>query len=219
MNYGKISFQKTLKALPLNGKRIGMFKNLMEIPNYVKISEILKSKGAEIVEIDVKTSDLPGFRSILSIDMKHDLPAYLSKFASEDVKVKYIKEIIEYNNKNIAQRAPYGQGLFEGIFTDTTSDMSILKIKSDLEKTGRAFFDEIINKNDLDIILSVNNMHAAIAAVAKYPCLTLPMGYKDTGEPQGVTLILPAGQEDRLYPMAFTIEGHTKLRKIPEKYN
>ena len=218
-NSGKTVYQKTLKNIPLKGKRIGMFKNLMDMPNYVRIADILKRQGAIIVELDVKSSDLPGFRSILSIDMKYDLPSYLSTFASAEVKVKDLRDIIRYNKENLSQRAPYGQGLFEGIFTDTTSDMSIIKIKTDLEKTGRSFFDGILQNNKLDIILSVNNVHAAIAAVAKYPCLTLPMGYKETGEPQGITLILPSGNEDRLYPLAYTIETHTRFRKTPEKYN
>ncbi|MGB4839377.1 MAG: amidase family protein [Saprospiraceae bacterium] len=219
INSGKIIYQKKLTKLPMKGKRIGIFKNLMELPNYARISDILKEQGAIVIEMDSKSPDLPGFRSILSIDMKYDLPSYLATYASDNIKVKDIKDIIAYNNQNIAVRAPYGQGLFEGIYTDTTSDVSIKTIKNDLEKIAKSFFNDMIKKDNLDIILSVNNMHAGIAAAAKFPCLTLPMGYKETGEPQGITLILPSGNEDHLYPLAFTIESITHFRKIPEKYN
>ena len=97
--------------------------------------------------------------------------------------------------------------------------MTLNTIKKNLEITGQSFFNDLIRNNQLDLILSVNNHHAAIAAVAKYPCLTLPMGYKDSGEPHGVTLILPSGNEEKLYSFAFTLESKTWFRKMPSRYN
>jgi amidase len=218
-NSGKIKYQKALKVIELKGKRIGMFKHLLENPGYTKISEILKSQGAEIVIMDAPGSQLQGFLSILNIDMKHDLPAYLSAFASAHGDIKNVSDIMRYNNEDMAIRAPYGQALFNAVITDTTSDMTLNTIKKNLEITGQSFFNDVIRNNQLDLILSVNNHHAAIAAVAKYPCLTLPMGYKDSGEPHGVTLILPSGNEEKLYSFAFTLESKTWFRKMPSRYN
>ncbi len=218
-NSGKIKYQKALKVIELKGKRIGMFKHLLENPGYTKISEILKSQGAKIVIMDAPGSQLQGFLSILNIDMKHDLPAYLSAFASAHGDIKNVSDIMRYNNEDMAIRAPYGQALFNAVITDTTSDMTLNTIKKNLEITGQSFFNDLIRNNQLDLILSVNNHHAAIAAVAKYPCLTLPMGYKDSGEPHGVTLILPSGNEENLYSFAFTLESKTWFRKMPSRYN
>ena len=35
----------------------------------------------------------------------------------------------------------------------------------------------------------MNNSHSAYSAVAEYPNLTIPMGYKKTGEPISLTFI------------------------------
>lgn len=218
-NSGKIKYQKALKVLDLNGKRIGMFKHLMENSGYVRISEILKKSGAKIIILDAQSGALQGFLSILNIDMKNDLQAYLSAQTHGLGSIKNVMDIMNYNRENMALRAPYGQALFNVVVTDTTSATKLVKIKNDLESSGKSFFNDMIKKHQLDLILSVNNQHAAIAAVAKFPCLTLPMGYKDNGEPHGITLILPSGQEEKLYSFAFTIESRTHFRIMPKAYN
>jgi amidase len=218
-NSGKIKYQKALKVLDLNGKRIGMFKHLMENSGYVRISEILKKSGAKIIILDAQSGALQGFLSILNIDMKNDLQAYLSAQTHGLGSIKNVMDIMNYNRENMALRAPYGQALFNVVVTDTTSATKLVKIKNDLESSGKSFFNDMIKKHQLDLILSVNNQHAAIAAVAKFPCLTLPMGYKDNGEPHGITLILTSGQEEKLYSFAFTIESRTHFRIMPKAYN
>lgn len=214
-NSGKIKYQNSLKKYDFKGKKIGMFKHLMENAGYVTISDILKKKGAQVVVLDAPAKPLQGFISILNLDMRHDLPAYISTYTSSLTGVKVVSDIMNYNKQNYSIRAPYGQALFHGVETDTTSLTTLTQIKENLQNTGRTYFDDLISKNKLDMILSINNHHAAIAAVAKYPCLTLPMGYKDIGEPQGVTLILPSGQEENLYKFAYALEGITNFRKSP----
>lgn len=215
---GHISYYKTLETSSLKGKRFGVFKNLMDIPDYVHFINILRSQGAEVFEMDSQNGALKGFLTLLNMDMKSDLPAYLSTFASSEIVFSNIEDIIRFNVDDLPVRAPYGQSLFEGIVQDTTSATSFNKIKTDLENTGKTFFNDLFNKNKLNAVLSINNMHAAIAAVAKYPCLTIPMGYKDDGEPHGITLIGPSGSESALYHLAFNMEAKSKCRKTPEKY-
>jgi amidase len=41
-----------------------------------------------------------GFGSILSADMKVDLPNYLNKYASDEITIRSISEIIAYNNND-----------------------------------------------------------------------------------------------------------------------
>jgi amidase len=215
---GHISYYKTLETSTLKGKRFGVFKNLMDIPDYVNFINILLSQGAEIIELDSQNGPLQGFLTLLNMDMKSDLPAYLSNDASSEIVFRNIEDIIRFNGDDLPVRAPYGQSLFEGIVKDTTSATSFKKIKTDLENTGKTFFNHLFNTNALNAVLSINNMHAAVAAVAKYPCLTIPMGYKDDGEPHGITLIGPSGSESTLYHLAFNMEAKSKCRKTPEKY-
>ena len=59
-------------------------------------------------------------------------------------------------------RIPYGQALFEGILTDSTSAEALEKIKATLKKNGRTFFNTAMDKHELDAILSINNYHASL---------------------------------------------------------
>jgi amidase len=54
--------------------------------------------------------------------------------------------------------------------------------------------------------------------VAKYPALTVPMGYKKTGEPVSLTFISKQFQEPGLLKLGHAFETATKIRKTPEAY-
>ena len=54
--------------------------------------------------------------------------------------------------------------------------------------------------------------------MAKYPALTVPMGYKETGEPISLTFIGKQFQEDKLLALGRAFEMGTKVRKMPEGF-
>lgn len=205
----------------LNGIRFGAFKNLIETDSiYALTIEKIKSSGGIVVAFTPEQVNLPGFLSILNIDMKNDLPGYI-KANSKDkdaVKVTSIQDVIEFNNLDSITRIPYGQALFEGIVVDTTTAEQLEKIIKDLEIISRSYFDEVMDVNNLDAILSINNYHAGYAAVAKYPALTVPMGYKTTGEPISLTFIAKQYEEDKLLGLGSAFEMATKIRKMPSGY-
>ena len=68
----------------------------------------------------------------------------------------------------------------------------------------------------LIIYTTLNNYHAGYAAAANYPCLTIPMGYKNSGEPQNLTFISTSFNENLLYEVGYAFEKITKKR-IPPK--
>jgi amidase len=67
----------------------------------------------------------------------------------------------------------------------------------------------------LDAILSIDNLTAGQAAVAKYPCITVPMGYSKAG-PTGITFIAKPNREAFLLQIAYAFEQATRVRKLPE---
>jgi amidase len=208
-------------ATSLSGKRFGAFKNLIDSDSiYATTINTLKSLGATIFEFTPNKVDLPGFRSILSIDMKNDLPSYIQAnvLNKEELQVSNISDLIEFNKQDSLVRIPYGQVLFEGIVADTVTEMQLKVIITDLENKSRAHFDAILDANNLDAILSINNYYAGFAAVAKYPALTVPMGYKTTGEPESLTFIGKQFEEDKLLKLGVAFEQATKTRKTPVGY-
>jgi amidase len=171
-----------------------------------------------MVEIEPKQVRLPGFLTLLNMDMKKDLPDYIQKHAGTSVTIKNIEDAVAYNKIDTLVRIPYGQQLFEGIVADTTTDEELEKIKNNLEKIARAYFDTLMDEHQLDAFLSINNYHAAYAAVAKYPALTVPMGYNVFGEPEGLTFIGKPFTETDLLKLGYGYEQISKERKLPEGY-
>ena len=215
VNYSAI---EALKSPNLEGKKFGIFKEFVADSLYNQaISEIRKSGGL-IFEIEPDQVALPGFLTLLSADMKTDLKVYLNNTDSNKVSVKSVEDIVNFNSKDSLKRIPYGQQLFEGIVQDGTSFEELTDIKKQLEISGRRYFDSFFDKYGLDAILSINNYHAGYAAVAKYPALTVPMGYTPSGEPKGLTFISKQFTEDKLLYYGKAFEDLTGYRIAPQDY-
>jgi amidase len=201
----------------LKGKRLGVLKSLLTDSIYAKTVEKLKKEGVEIVEITPSEISFDGFTTFLNIDMKHDLPKYLSEFAAKNIAVKSVKEVVLFNLKDAVLRAPYGQQLFDGIIKDKTTLKELAVIKKNLSRESKKYLQALKAEN-LDAILSINNYHSGIAAVAKYPTLTVPMGYKKSGEPISLTFIGTPFSERKLLEIGHAFEQVTNVRKMPKNY-
>ncbi|WP_281540775.1 amidase family protein [Maribacter aestuarii] len=209
-----------LHPKPFTEMRLGALSTLMESDSIYKSTiEKLRDLGAEVVEFTPPEVKMDGFLSILNIDMRNDLPVYLeSNTNPEKVKIKSIADAVAFNNADSLTRIPYGQALFEGIEADSTTAGELEEIKATLEKNGRMFFDTAMDKHNLDAILSINNYHAGYAAVAKYPALTVPMGYKKSGEPISLTFIGKQFREADLLSLGSAFETAMHVRQLPKGY-
>lgn len=206
-----------LENADLQGRRFGAIKELMEDSLYSRAIDDLKAAGAEVVEFEAEDVELPNFVRLLNLDMKKDLPEYFEKYGG-NTGFSSIEDLVKFNIEDSTLRMPYGQALFEGILQDSASDEDFAAIKDTLHRNGKQFFDVPMKEHDLDAVLSINNYHAGFAAVAKYPAITVPMGFTEEGAPKGLTLITtPHGEQD-LLNWAAAYEKQSKRRKSPEKY-
>ena len=130
--------------------------------------------------------------------MRNDLPKYLKNNASKKLSISSVQDVIDFNKKDSILTMPYGQALFYGIVGDTTNTEGFERVKSSLAIKGKQYFEDDFYNHSLDAILSINNYHAAEAAVAKYPALTVPMGYTVEGQPKGLTFIAKPMQDNEL---------------------
>ena len=212
VDYFKNGFKQKLK-----GRRLGVIKLLLTDSIYLATVGKLKRAGAELIEITPPEVALNGFLTLLNIDMKNDLPKYLAADADKRIEVTSVKDIVAFNLKDSLLRAPYGQQLFEGIVEDTTTLAALEIIKTNLTNSGRKYF-QALKDDDLEAILSINNYHSGFAAVANYPTLTVPMGYKNSGEPISLTFIGTPLSERILLEIGYAFEQLTKVRKMPKNY-
>lgn len=205
---------------PFKNMRLGAITSLLNSDSiYRSTIEKLRDLGVEIIEFKPPKTDLTGFSNVLNMDMKSDLPEYLRIHTRpEQVKVKSVADIVAFNSKDSVVRMPYGQNLLKGIVSDTTTVDEVESLKASLEKSGRNFFDAALETHQVQAVLSINNYHAGYAAVAKYPALTVPMGYKANGEPIGLTFIGRQFKEADLLRIGRAFEAEFQLRKSPSGY-
>lgn len=213
----KKDFDFSLSNTTLKGKRFGVLKGLLTDSIYKASVEKIKSAGGILVELDPKQANFSGFLTLLNIDMKHDLPKYLANDADKKVQVTSVKEVTIFNRKDSVLRFPYGQQLFDGIVKDSTTLEQLEIVKNNLNSEGKKYLQGLYDKN-LDAILSINNYHSGVSAVAKYPTLTVPMGYKVSGEPISLTFVGKPFTERNLLQVGYAFEQLTKSRKMPENY-
>lgn len=209
------------KMSGMEGRRLGVYADLMASDSlYRKIVSRLEAAGVIIKVCSPSEEKLDGFISILNIDMKNDLPRYLETHVqnTEGVTITSIADAVAFNEADSALRIPYGQALFRGILADSTTAEELAVIKSRLQEQGRKFFDSALDAYQLDAVLSINNLHAGYAAVARYPALTVPMGYRSDGEPVNLTFISQPFCEDRLLALGKAFESLIHARQLPAAY-
>lgn len=209
---------EVIRTGSLAGMRLGVFKNFLTDSIFKVRIEAIKSMGAIIVEFDAPVFANEGFGTILNADMKQDLPTYIKQHGNKKLPYNSVADIMVFNRIDSLTSIPYGQGRFTGIIKDSTNTEELIALKATVRKNAVQYFEQYLQQHQLDLILSVNNRSAGIAAAANYPCLTVSMGYRINGEPAGITFIARPWQEALLLKAGYAFEQAFPLRKMPEGY-
>jgi len=135
-----------------------------------------------------------------------------------DLPIDSIAALRRFNEQNPGLRAPYGQELVEMMDGLRLSADELQALRERLQNGARRALERLFADNDLDVLLSVNNRNAGLAALANYPALTLPMGYEEDGRPIGLTLIAPPFSEQRLVGLGARFEVLRRGRRPPARY-
>ena len=198
---------------------VGISSNVVKDSLIAIALDDLKISGISNAIYNPEKYSLPSFRSILTSDMKRDLPKYISNYANKDIQVYNVTDIVEFNNKDTLTHAPYGQYIFNEIKEDKVSDSELEQMKINTKSQATNYLNKIMTNNDFDIFISVDNSMAGIAAAAHFPALTIPMGYRSDGQPSNITFIAKSKNEQLLYNIAYRYENQSKRRVAPKKYN
>jgi len=179
----------------------------------------LESIGVNNISYTQSNSSLPYFRGILTSDMKRDLPRYIGQYANENIVVKNVSDIVKFNNQDTITHAPYNQYIFNEIVNDKVSDNELEEMKKSTKINATKVLNELMTSYNFDVFVSVDNSMAGIAAAAHFPALSVPMGYRENGEPSNITFITRSNNEQLLYNVAYLFEKNFKRREAPENYN
>jgi amidase len=204
-----------LDTVTLKGKRLGINRKFEEDSLMQLALAKMKSAGAILIPFDPPEIDMEGFRRILDVDMRSDLPKYLNTYANSSIELDSVQDIVAFNTQDTLLHAPYGQDIFLGILEEKSSQAEFEPQKKELMQNATLYFQEIINKYAVDAFLSIDNYSARNAAAAHFPALGVPMGYTTEGQPQNLTFIAPSKKEQLLLELGAAFERLSKSRQIP----
>jgi amidase len=193
----------------------------------------LRDAGATLV--DVSFPDLSGTQAdrtaVLQYEFKTDLNKYL---AARGGKYRTLEELIKFNEENKEKELPlFGQELFiesqkKGDLTDKAYLDSLAKIKRTTREEG---IDALMAKEKLDALVGPTAGQAwAIAAVAGYPSITVPVGLREVPpstnasgaavpgsiQAAGMLFFGRPWSEPALIKYAYAFEQKTKGRVTPQ---
>jgi len=206
------------REVSLNGKRLGILASFEDDPLYQQAISLLTDNGADAVPVSLNAPRNPRFSELLGREMVRDLAAYLENSASSNVSISSIADLQAFNIEDLDLRAPYGQGLIDMMAALELSAQELEVLRAELQAGAEQQLQQIFAEGELDVLLSINNRNAGLAALANYPALTIPMGYQDDGRPIGLTLIAPSFQEQELVDVGAAFERLSAARVQPENY-
>jgi amidase len=232
-------YTQFLNETGLNGKRIGIFQaplgnNFKVDALFAEAVEFMKSKGAEIIELDYVTEPNTGRYSfeVMLYEYKDGLNKYFESLGP-NAPIKNIDELIEYNKNNPAELAFFNQKYLE--MAAEKGDLNSAEYKEALDKMTKGSrqngIDKVMNENKLDAIIAPTGSPAWLtdhtngdsfqlgssspSAQSGYPIITLPMGFVD-GLPVGISFFGRAWSEPVLLEIAYSFESGTNHRRVPE---
>lgn len=175
-----------------------------------RIKSELTSLGAEAVTVNLpEAAFTPPLLKTLHEEFVPSFSAYMS-YSNTDCS---LEEVLAYNSTDPSQRAPFGQDLLEesvrtpgAIGSNDTLEM---------QEMERAILDSLFKDYNLDLIFNLSNYLAPLHALSGYPALTVPCGYRLSGEPVGVTFVGRPKDLKQLFEVADRYEETTGYRKPP----
>jgi amidase len=234
-------YTQHLDAQGLKGARIGVVRKYFGFLDKVDVVinrtlEVLKAQGAVLVDpADIETigkfDDTEN--TVLLYELKTDLNAYLARLGA-GAPVHTLKEIIEFNERNMGKEMPY---FSQEMFLKAEAKGSLTEkeyldaLEADRRLSRKEGIDAVMDKFNLDALVAptdgpawvtdfIDGDHyiggsSSAAAVAGYPSVTVPAGFV-FGLPVGVSFFGRAWSEPTLIRLAYAYEQATHNRRGPK---
>jgi len=178
--------------------------------------EALKSQGIEVVEI--KQADLPNSvdtaQPQLSYGFHADLDAFF-KGLNKPAPMSTTREVVEFNKKDMANRAPYNQRFVEWSVNSEQTEEEYERLVGETQAYAKAWMKAILVKYDVDVLVTAT-AYSSNAGAAGIPALTIPAGLDVTGQPTGLILSGDYLSEPKLFAIGFALEQALQGRIEPD---
>lgn len=132
---------------------------------------------------------------VLTYEFKEEINKFLYNFFLS-TEVNSLEKIIESNEKDSENNAPYGQDLLEESMKNNFDSNEIKELISEYQKRSSEIFKEAFKK--YDFLLTISNYMTTPYACSGNPAINFPVGLRKSGEPVGGTLISNKNKEEEL---------------------
>ncbi len=177
------------------------------------IAAVFGEAGMEIVEVSM--SDLPSGPDVASsfeFGFQHAVNHFLDGLG-ENRPVANLAEVADINAQDMVNRAPYGQSyVIDSVNTSMTEEEYNVLVESG-EQAGSELHS-LLEKLELDVLL-INDL-TQIYAPAGFPAITVPVGYDDSGKPEGIVISGDYLSEPALITAAYVFEQAMQARIEPD---
>ncbi len=174
----------------LNGLRIGVVRETLTLregdaPVVDASLQTLTQAGATLVDVEVPAVEID-YLPVLFYGMKHDLNDYLT---ATNAPVSSLADLIAFNAEDATNRAPFGQDLLEQSQAQPMSREEHDALVERMRTESAAALRGAMREHNVDVLLSVNNRLTRLYAPAGFPALSVPAGYRQSGEPLAFTFV------------------------------
>lgn len=236
-------FTQCLKLDGLKGMRLGIYAEPEEAlkPFFAKVIKKLEELGAEVFydehnqPMESITQKLNGpseatanTAELLQLDFALDINNYLAglkehNISLEKTPIHTLRDIVDYN-RHYPERLLYGQSILEKCLefdiSQGSADMERAQQlhRSETHRTRNQIFQYLFEKYNLDAIIALDRGTTRIGAIAGYPTITVPAGYREIEydqHPINLCFTAQAFEEGKLIAMAYAFEQATRARKAP----
>lgn len=240
----KVDYTAALDPAGLQGARIGVLRGSMGFsPDADAVFEeaiaAMREAGAEIVDpVEVPSESDPAWGAdtlpVLEWELKAGLADYFAGYLPSDSPIASLADVIAFNDANAAEELQYfDQSIFLSAEGRTgLDDFEYMSAVLRLQYAGRDNgLDAALQANSLDALIAPTNAPATkidlvngdyfiggtstLAAIAGYPLVTLPAGYRH-GLPIGITFIGGSYSEETLVRLAYAFEQLGQVFTPPE---
>lgn len=211
-------FTQYLDKDALKGKRIAITQHEedpKEGDNAVldQAAAIMTSAGATVVRIPHLAVDFSIWTYFYA--MKEGVNAYLSAIGDG----RTLADLVAFNAEDEKNRVPFGQGLLHfASITPLTAEMKKAHDRIHHSNYASASHGIKATLRDLNVsaIVDINNYSTYAYAVSGFPAVSVPAGYRESGEPVSITFFGDYLQDANLIALAYAYEQLTQVRKPPK---
>lgn len=224
-------FAADLDPEALRGARIGLVTSQVPAAASDKLAlwnaaaAVLAEHGATLVPVDLDAGeDDPHESTVLSYEFKRDLNAYLAGLP-EGAPMRSLADVIAYNEAHGRVALKFGQVLAlasqaKDLGPDSADTATYRAHRASDLAASKERIDAAMAAHDVTALLFVNSHGAGIGAMAGYPSVSVPAGYRAANRwPFNVTFLGQAWSEPVLIGYAHAYEQAAAVRRPPSDVN